>query len=318
MKALLMFVTLAVWMYLLLSMGVFFATWRRRRVEERLEEFVIEGMDGNGGMVGIDAVRARRANRGQQQTSRIRMRVLEHVARKVVQKLPPYRVEKLELRLVRAGSPNMIALNSWVALQMMGAIAGVMLGLLYLAITGFQPWYLALPVAIGLFGWFGPELWLSRRITKRQAILRRQFPGMLDLLSVSVEAGLGFDQAIGKVAEESSSPMADEIQRVLREMQLGSPRLDALQRFAQRTAVDVIELFVSAVIQAERLGVGLTTVLRVQAEEARNKQRMEAQEKAAKAPTKILFPLVVFIFPALFVVVLGPAALHIMQTFGHK
>lgn len=299
----LMFLTLGVWLYLLLYAGVFFATSRHRRVQERLNEFVIQ---------------VPRGNHEHRQTSRVSYKAVDWLAQYVVQKLPRRGVDRLELRLVRAGSPHGMTARAWVAQELVTVSACVMVGLLYLMVVGVKPWYLVLPLATGLFGWFAPEVWLSKRITQRQARLRRQFPGMLDLLTVSVEAGLGFDLAMGKVAEESSSPMAQEVERMLREMQLGSPRFEALQRFAHRTAIDVIELFVSAVIQAERLGVGLTTVLRVQAEEARNKQRMEAQEKATKAPTKILFPLVLFIFPALFVVVLGPAALHIMQTFGLK
>lgn len=298
----LIFGTLAVWLYLVLKIAVFLSTSRRRRVQDRLEEFVIQ---------------TPKSHRSLSQNHLWRQ-VVAVLEQRVMAKLPQHRLDKLELRLLRAGSPNGLTVTSWTALRLVSVLSGLVFGVASLLVLGVQPVHFALPLVLVLFGWLVPDLWLSKQITRRQTTLRRQFPGMLDLLTVSVEAGLGFDQAMGKVAEESSPPMADEVQRLLREMQLGSARIDALQRFAYRTGVDVIELFVAAVIQAERLGVGLTTVLRVQADEARNKQRMEAHEKATKAPTKILFPLVVFIFPALFVVVLGPAALHIMQTFGNK
>lgn len=232
-----------------------------------------------------------------------------------VSRWPRKRLDKIQLRLMRAHSR--FTIGEWIAVQTLAVIVGLVLTLVLVVASGLSPKALVLGGALFLLSWMGPEFLLSRKITKRQATLRTQLPSTLDLLTVSVEAGLGFDQAMSKVAEEMTGPMSQETQRILHEMQLGTPRLQALKRFGHRTGVDVIELFVSAVVQADKLGLGLARVLRIQAEEVRRKQRAAAQEKATKAPVKILFPLILFVFPALFVVILGPAALHIIQMFTH-
>lgn len=292
--------TFTIWFYLLFTA----VTRRRRMVAQRLGEYVL----------GQPAAKKRE----QFQRSKVPIwhRMLGTVTKSWVRRWPrKRRLEKIQLRLLRAHSR--FTVGEWVSLQLLSLFAGVALSILLLVTSGFQLKLLTIAVAFILLSWVLPDYGLSRQITARQTALRRQLPSTLDLLTVSVEAGLGFDQAMSKVAEESKGPMAEEAQRILHEMQLGTPRIQALQRLAERTGVDVIELFVSAVVQADKLGIGLTKVLRIQAEDVRRKQKEAAQEQAAKAPVKILFPLVLFIFPALFVIILGPAALSIVKMFSH-
>lgn len=295
----LLFVTLGIWFYLLLSV----ITARRRRVTARLVEYIIQPPKVN--------------KKSKVKVSLVR-RLLTLTSSDWASRWPQKRLEKVQARLLRAGVPNGFSVGEWISLHFVIVALCVLVGVLFVLSSGAQMSNAALLLALVLLGWMGPDFWLSRRITARQNTLRRQLPSTLDLLTVSVEAGLGFDQAMSKVGEEMTGPMAEEMQRVLREMQLGSPRMLALQRLASRTGVDVLELFVAAVVQADKLGIGLTRVLRIQAVEVRRKQRADAQERAMKAPIKILFPLVLFVFPALFVVILGPAVLHIMQSFMHK
>ena len=295
----LLFVTITLWIYLLLSLF----TARRRRVSQRLVEYVMQ-------------------TRPVRKTSKVKVswlrRILSTANGEWVSRWPQKRLEKIQTRLLRAGLASRLSVGEWIVLHLILVGLATLIGVLFISTTGMKLSNFTLLLAIILLGWMGPDFWLSRRITDRQNTLRRQLPSTLDLLTVSVEAGLGFDQAMSKVADEMTGPMAEEIQRVLREMQLGSPRMQALQRLAVRTGVDVLELFVSAVVQADKLGIGLTRILRIQAVEVRRKQRADAQERAMKAPIKILFPLVLFVFPALFVVILGPAILHIMQGFANK
>ncbi|WDL95317.1 type II secretion system F family protein [Alicyclobacillus sp. ALC3] len=295
----LIFATLAIWFYLLFS----FLTVRRRRVRDRLVEYVFEGAD------------LRKRPESAQPRVAIWHRILGSFTQSWIRRWPRKRLERIQTRLLRAHSS--LTVGEWISLQLFTVIGGVVLGIVVFITSGHQPKALFICLAVIILAWIMPDFMLSRRITQRQNTLRKQLPSTLDLLTVSVEAGLGFDQAMSKVAEEAKGPMAEESKRILHEMQLGTPRLQALQRFAERTGVDVIELFVSAVVQADKLGIGLTKVLRIQAEDVRRKQREAAQEQAAKAPLKILFPLIMFIFPALFVVILGPAVLHIVQLFKH-
>jgi len=288
----LIFVTLVLWFFLLLSLF----QRRRRRVQLRLKDYVLPQKQ-------KDRNPAPRWHR-----------FLSSLANGWVTRWPRRRFEKLQLRLQRAHLR--FSVGEWIGTQIIIACVGVIVAGLVVLLEGLTLDSGILAIAIVVLSWVTPDFWLSRRVTARQHRLRVQLPSTLDFLTVSVEAGLGFDQALAKVAEEMTGPIAEEIQRVLYEMQLGTPRTQALQRLAVRTGVDVIELFVSAVVQADKLGIGLTRVLKIQSEEVRRKQRSAAQEKAAKAPVKILFPLVIFVFPAMFVVILGPAVLHILQIFS--
>ena len=155
---------------------------------------------------------------------------------------------------------------------------------------------------------------MQSKARNRGKEIQRDLPDILDLLTVSVEAGLGFDAALVKVVERKKGPLADEFGIVLREIRVGKPRKEALRELSERVKVDDITSLVSAVIQADQLGVGISNILRIQAEQVRTKRRQQAEESAMKAPIKMLFPLVFFIFPTLFVVLLGPAIIQIAET----
>ena len=163
-----------------------------------------------------------------------------------------------------------------------------------------------------------PELWLSRRIKARQKAILLDIPDTLDLLTISVRAGLGFDAALAKVVEKTNGPLTDEFQRALAEMRVGKARQDALRDIVGRTDVPALTNFIGAIIQAETLGVSISKVLQVQSEQLRIERRQRAEELAAKAPIKMLFPLVGCIFPSMFIVILGPAIISIMVNLGGK
>lgn len=157
-----------------------------------------------------------------------------------------------------------------------------------------------------------PELLLRQRQTERQTRIVRALPDVLDLLTVSVNAGLGFDSALMKVTDKMQGPLPSELGQVLHEIKMGVARRDALKALADRTGVEDLRAFVSTIIQADQLGVSISKVLRMQSESLRQKRRQRAEEMALKAPIKMLFPLVFFIFPTLFIVLLGPAFLQMM------
>jgi tight adherence protein C len=159
-----------------------------------------------------------------------------------------------------------------------------------------------------------PSAWLNRKVSERKLAILRDLPDTLDLLAISVEAGMGFEGALEVVCQNFTSPLADEFSRTLREMELGLPRRDAFQNLKRRTEVPELSNFVLALLQADALGIPIGRVLKTQAAEMRNKRRQWAREKAGKLPVKIMFPLVGFIFPAVLVIVLGPAGSSIGQA----
>jgi len=159
---------------------------------------------------------------------------------------------------------------------------------------------------------------LEQKIARRKANLMHELPDVLDLLTVSVEAGLGFDGALIKLSEKMKGDMVDEFTRMLQEMRIGVPRREALRSLAKRCNTQDVTLFTGALIQADQLGVSIAKVLRIQSVEMRDKRRQRAEEQAMKAPVKMLFPLVFFIFPAILIVLLGPALLQIIGMMSNK
>ena len=182
------------------------------------------------------------------------------------------------------------------------------------------PGVIGLPVPVnflmlivgGMFGYTVPEFWLGGRVRKRQKAILMMIPDALDLLTISVRAGLGFDGALGKVVEKLKGPLTDEFRRALAEIRVGKARREALRDIVPRTEVPPLTNFIGAIIQAEQLGVSISKVLQVQSEQLRIERRQRAEEMAAKAPIKMLFPLVGCIFPSLFIVILGPAIILIV------
>ena len=240
----------------------------------------------------------------------------DQIYRRVLRVTPVGMKEKVRRRLNEAGRPmdtgRFLGLKALLALTL-----GLLGTLLAVARLGSGPPLnrFVLPVVLLALGSFLPEFWLSSQVTKRRKALERALPDVLDLLSVSVEAGLGFDGAVQKVAEKFGEPVSGEFTSYLKEVRLGKSRADALRNLADRTELTDMRTFTAAVIQAEQLGASLSKVLRMQAEGLRVKRKQRAEEKAMKAPVKMLFPLVMFIFPTLFIVILGPVGIHVMEAF---
>jgi tight adherence protein C len=228
--------------------------------------------------------------------------------------------ERTEKSLALAGNPGNLRTADWLGIKAVGAIIGGIIFLLLFGVVGvlgLPPVLRILMGVIGLaFGYTIPEFWLGGRVKKRQHAILLQIPDTLDLLTISVRAGLGFDAALGKVVEKMEGPLIDEFRRALAEVRVGKSRREALRDIVPRTEVPPLTNFIGAIIQAEQLGVSISKVLQVQSEQLRIERRQRAEEMAAKAPIKMLFPLVGCIFPSLFIVILGPAIILIVQNLA--
>jgi tight adherence protein C len=226
--------------------------------------------------------------------------------------------DRTQKRLALAGNPGDLRVADWLGIK---AIAAFVFAALFFALAAFV---LGAGVSGGLimgliglvFGYIAPEFWLGGRVRKRQKAILIMVPDSLDLLTISVRAGLGFDAALGKVVEKLKGPLTDEFRRALAEVRVGKARRDALRDIVPRTEVSALTNFIGAIIQAEQLGVSISKVLQVQSEQLRIERRQRAEEMAAKAPIKMLFPLVGCIFPSLFIIILGPAILLIALNRG--
>lgn len=224
--------------------------------------------------------------------------------------------KQLAQRLSQAGHPWGLEAHEWMAWRTLMTIGPALAGVLIAVLLPAQRMRLALMVPVwGIGGYLLSEYYLTSLIKQRRDQVQRSLPDVLDLLTVSVEAGLGFDAAILKVVEKMPGVLAQEFQRVAQEVSIGKVRREALKDMAARTGVADLSSFVSALVQAEQLGTSMGKVLRVQAKDMRYKRRQRAEEQAMKAPIKILFPLVLFIFPTLFLVLLGPAFMKFLDVF---
>lgn len=227
-------------------------------------------------------------------------------------------LEKKQRKLMLAGHPGNLDAPAIVVIKLLGTGLGLLAGffLLDFGADSFQRIVLfAMPIALGFFG---PDAWLERKVAERRLAMLRALPDVLDLLVISVEAGLGFDSALSRVVTTVPGALSEEFFRMLQETRVGVSRRDAMRHLMERTDLDELRSFLLAMIQAEAFGVTIARVLRVQADEMRVKRRQRAQEKAFAAPVKLVFPLVFCIFPALFIVLLGPAALSISENFINR
>ena len=241
---------------------------------------------------------------------------LMQIAR-VVSKLTPMRTRAaLRQKLMSAGTPGNLTVNEFLATRY--TLVGLAL-ICLIAGTVLLRWQFSRGLLWGMVvvgaAWAMPDLFLRQHISRRRDQIRRGLPDTLDLLTVSVEAGLGFDAALQKVTEKTKGVLADEFEHFLQEVKIGKPRREALKDTAERIAVDEFTSFVGAVVQADQLGVSIGNVLRVQSDQMRLKRRQRAEEKAMKAPIKMLIPLLLFIFPTIFIVLLGPAVIQVIQAF---
>jgi tight adherence protein C len=228
---------------------------------------------------------------------------------------PRTNIEAIGARLLAAGLAQRISPASFLAVKGGTMVGAALLGVLMAALVSFATGILLLPV-LGMIGFVGPDFILSSRIRKRRELVRSALPDALDLLAVSVEAGLGFDGAVTKLTEHMDGPLIDEFGLLLSEIRMGESRQTALKNMAKRVGAPELSAFVRAVVQADQLGISLGRILRVQAADTRLRRQATAEEKAMKAPIKMLFPTVIFIFPAMFVVLLGPALMNILKVLG--
>jgi tight adherence protein C len=225
--------------------------------------------------------------------------------------------ERILAKLNVAGNPPGWTVDRVLSLKVVGMASGLVLGLLFGVLLGKGAGFTAACTAIAtLAGYYGPNLYLYQRGYDRTAKLERSLPDALDLLSISVEAGLAFDAALAQVARNTDGPLAEEFARVLQEMQIGLGRSHALRAMAERNDLPDLRSFCSAMVQADAFGIPVSQVLRVQSQEIRVKRRQRAEEAAQKIPVKIMIPLVLFILPSLFIAVLGPAIIQMVGVFG--
>ena len=222
-------------------------------------------------------------------------------------------VARIDAKLERAGYPGGLRGADWVGVKLLSLIGfAVLFFLLALLLTG-SPVVGLLFVAVGAgVGYIAPEFWLGRKMKARALAMVLQLPDALDLLTISVEAGLGFDAALAKVVEKMEGPLVDEFRQALAEVRMGRARRDALRDVATRADAQPVSNFIGAIVQAEQLGVPIAKVLQIQSNQLRIERRQRAEEAAAKAPVKMLFPMVGCIFPTIFIVILGPAVVTIM------
>jgi tight adherence protein C len=249
-------------------------------------------------------------------------RVLKPLFRRVLQWLgqltPTGNMEEISRRLIIAGRPGNLSAIDFVGLKLLSSLCIGSLAALYFFSRDLPAMAaLLFSIAGALTGQLLPSLWLKHVIKRRKALILKILPDALDMLSICVDAGLGFDAALLKVAEKWDNPLSREFSRVVSEIRMGIRRIEALRHMAERVDVPEVHSFVAVLIQADRLGVSIAEILHVQSEQLRMRRRQWAEEQARKAPTKMLFPLILFIFPALFVVILGPAVPRFIEAFAH-
>jgi tight adherence protein C len=219
--------------------------------------------------------------------------------------------------VVLAGNPPALTAERIVAFKIVFAIVGLVAGIGVASLLPFSG-TLATVITVVIFtliGYTAPSAAVSARASKRQKEIRKALSDTMDLLTISVEAGLGFDAALGQVVRNVPGPLSEEISRMLQEMQIGVSRTEALRHLNDRTDVPELDGFVLSMIQADKYGVGVAKVLRAQSQELRQKRRQRAEETAQKVPVKLLFPMIFMILPAMFIVILGPGAIKVYEFF---
>jgi tight adherence protein C len=227
-------------------------------------------------------------------------------------------IARIDAKLEKAGYPGGLRGADWVGVKLMALIGFAVLGFVIGLLFARGSFVVALLFALvgAAVGYIAPEFWLGRKIRARSFGMVLQLPDALDLLTISVEAGLGFDAALAKVVEKMEGPLVDEFRQALAEVRMGRPRREALRDVANRADAQPVSNFVGAIVQAEQLGVPIAKVLQIQSNQLRIERRQRAEEAAAKAPVKMLFPMVGCIFPTIFIVILGPAVVTVMGGSG--
>jgi tight adherence protein C len=253
---------------------------------------------------------------GQPFADRVAKPLAERLGRLGSAMTPGGAVARLQHLLDRAGNPRGWPADRVVATKGVGLGIGALVGFMFGVLLGGATAILLAVVVCGMFGFFAPDLAIYNAGLKRQAEIRRSLPDVLDTLTISVEAGQGFDAALAQVVRNGRGPIVGEAARVLQEMRIGKSRAEALRSLGTRTTLEELRGFAAAVIQAGELGVPIGQVLREQAKEMRSRRRQHAEELAQKVPVKILFPTLFCFFPAVFIVVIGPGIIKMIQTFA--
>jgi len=232
---------------------------------------------------------------------------------------PSDQIVRIRHRLELAGNPPAWDVDRVLAFKMLGLLAGAVVGVaLPLALGAGLLTVVGFGLVVAAVGYFAPNMALYQAAYNRRERMQRELPDALDLMTISVEAGLAFDSALSQVARNTTGPLAEEFFRVLQEMQIGLGRTEAMRALGDRTDLPELRGFITAMIQADAFGIPIAQVLRVQAREMRVKRTQRAEEVAQKVPVKILFPLIFCILPALFVVILGPATIRIFENFSGR
>lgn len=224
---------------------------------------------------------------------------------------------RLAVSLVRAGSPHGLTVARLIVgkIGLTLGVSGLVIAFAMIGGAGVGSTIFAL-IVLGLLTYYAPDFWLDAKVKSRQSAIVRGLPDMLDMLTISVEAGLGFDAALAKLVQSTTGPLAEEFGRVLQQVQAGASRKEALRAMAERVEVQELSSFTTSLVQADIFGISISKVLRTQASELRLRRRQRAEEEAQKAPVKIVVPLVLCILPATLIVVAGPAVVRIVGMFG--
>lgn len=250
---------------------------------------------------------------------RILIPMLKKIAEVTVKFTPEKQLEEARRLIELAGMAGSMEPTSFFALRIVATIGlGLLAFLLFFVFTSTTAPTQAILYTVGgaLLGYFFPLLWIRGKIRRRQESIQKALPDALDLLVICVDAGLGFDMAMGKVYEKWDNELAIAFGRVLREIQLGKQRRESLRDMSERMDVPDVTSFVAAIVQADQLGVSMSNILRVQSDQMRVKRRQRAQEKAHQAPVKMMIPMVLLIFPSIWIVLLGPAAIILFNSSG--
>lgn len=277
-------------------------------LEERLAEFAELGQPAS----------LRDIEMSQSFMERVIIPLANNIGEIAIRFTPQKALEDIEQKLEKAGNPRGIEPTTFFAARFIFAfLFGGLMALIYGSeLFGFSN--LMITVGLTLLGFLAPNLLLSSRISSRQEEVRKALPDALDLLTICVEAGLGFDAAMRKVADKWDNELSIAFGRALQEMQLGKVRREALRDMADRVGASEFDSFIAAVIQSEQLGVSMAKILRIQSDDMRVKRRQRAESEAQKAPVKMLFPMALLIFPTIMFILMGPAAIMLVRMFGFE
>jgi tight adherence protein C len=290
---------------LLLVWMAFAPSTPAQKVQERLDDYLDRG----------DIVTD--ADMAESFGSRAILPLFRGVLRALGRLTPKRNVEATELMLVRAGNPARLSAIDFYGLRLLTALV---VGAIFFAVYGRSQSLVrgvGFTLVVALIGYLLPSLWLSRRARGRQHAIQRALPDALDMLTICVEAGLGFESALLRVSEQWINPLTEEFRRMVSEIRVGTPRDAALRRMADRSGVPDLNSFVAILIQSNQLGVSIADVLHAQAAQMRLRRRQRAEELARQAGVKMVFPLVFFVFPAMLIVILGPAIPVLINFLGN-